>query len=135
VQEGEIVTKEITLTISEAVFRKAEQVAQAEGRPIEEILEEQIQWALPNFDVNPDRAAMQQEAVAFEKLHANLWKQYPNQYVAVYQGKVVDHDKNIAEMVARLRRDYPNQTVLIRRVQPQLPKPLWIPSIRWAVEG
>lgn len=35
-----------------------------------------------------------------------LRKEYPDEYVAVDQGKIVGHDKNLAKLMKRLRRQF-----------------------------
>ncbi|MGH2371669.1 MAG: DUF5678 domain-containing protein, partial [Chloroflexota bacterium] len=46
--------------------------------------------------------ALAAEERAFQRQRAQLLKQYPDQFVAVYQGKVVDHDPNDEELARRM---------------------------------
>lgn len=39
-----------------------------------------------------------------------LRKRYPDEYVAVHQGKVLDHDKNIGKLLRRLEAKYKETT-------------------------
>ena len=110
----------VTLTLSPVVYRAAANRAQETKRTIEEVLTEQLQETLqpfPALHVSPQRAAMLREAEAYRTLHPALVKEWLGHYVAIYQGKVVDHDQNEDALLQRRRRDYPGQVVLIRRVE------------------
>jgi len=45
-----------------------------------------------------------------------LWRQYPNQYVAVYQGRLSDHDPDQLALLQRVEEHYLEIPVLIRQV-------------------
>jgi hypothetical protein len=74
---------------------------------------------------------MEQEVAAFEAMHASLWSQYAHQYVVIQRGIVIDHDGDEATLVERIDKQYPETTVLIRQVLPQLPQTLVFHSPRW----
>ena len=73
---------------------------------------------------------MDREVAKFEQMHAELWKQYPNQYIAMYQGQVIDDDNDLVTLALRIEEQYPDEVVLIRQVLPELPKPLMFRSPR-----
>lgn len=62
---------------------------------------------------------LDREIMAFQRLHASLLERYPNQYVAIYQGKLVDHDADKLALFERIDEAYPNEFVLMRPVQAQ----------------
>lgn len=62
---------------------------------------------------------MEREIKAFQQLHTSLWAHYPNQYIAIYQGKLVDHDADKLALFERIEEAYPNEFVLMRPVQEQ----------------
>ena len=74
--------------------------------------------------------AMAREIAAYEAHHAALIAAYENQYVALYQGQVVDHDRDKQALRLRLDQKYPDTTILVRKVEPTLPKPIYIRSPR-----
>ena len=39
-------------------------------------------------------AAMTHEEKAYQEMHEELFAKYPGQHVAIYQGKLVDYDKD-----------------------------------------
>jgi hypothetical protein len=122
---------QVTLTIPDNIYRQAEYVAKTTNRPISEILTETITLAFPPLHVSQNRQAMQREVAAFEAMHASLWKQHPHQYVAIYQGTVIDYDINELALVERIDKRYPETIVLIRQVLPYLPNPLVFRSPRF----
>ena len=65
---------------------------------------------------------MQQEIAAFHDLHPELLEHFPGQYVAVYQGQVVDHDSEQLALYLRIRQRYPDEVVLIRQVRSEAEK-------------
>jgi hypothetical protein len=88
--------------------------------------------AFPTFPVHPQRAAMQREVEAFEAMHAKLWQHYPRQYIALRNGRVIDHDLGEVALLGRIDAAYPDQVVLIRQVSESLPPDLIVRSPRFA---
>lgn len=50
-------------------------------------------------------------------MHAELAEKYLGQYVAIHNGKVVDHDKDFHSLHSRIRQRFGRQPVLLRRVE------------------
>ena len=121
----------ITLTIPDELYQQVAAVAQATHRLIDEVFTESLNSAFPRLHVNPRRQVMQREIAAFEAMHPTLWQQYPHHYVAIYQGKVIDHDRNQLHLLERIDQAYPQSVVLIRQVESRLPKTLRFRSPRW----
>jgi len=66
-----------------------------------------------------DRLAEQKiiaESKAFRAMHAELLQQYRGEYVAVHDGKVVDHDEDICALNRRIRARYGHRAVLLQQV-------------------
>ena len=81
------------------------------------------------FHVSEDSLLMEREVAIFEAKHKELYSHYPNQYIAMHKGQVVDHDDELMPLVKRRRQQYPNnEVVLIRQVLPELPKTLMFRS-------
>lgn len=85
---------------------------------------------VPDFQTSQSGDAMEQEIAAFERYHAALLRQYLHQYVAIYQGQVIDHDADQLRLLTRIDRQYPATPILIRKVEPNLPQPLRVRSPR-----
>ncbi len=102
----------VYIALNEQTVQELQQVAKA--REVEpSALAEQ---AVRNFLRTEARQAMQHEAKAFRKLHAQLWQTIPDEYAAIYQGKMVDHDADQLALFLRVEAQYPGLTVLIRQV-------------------
>ena len=82
------------------------------------------------FSIPHDGDAMSHEIAAYASQHKGLIKHYLNQYVAVYQGQVIDHDPDHSALFQRINTNYPEEIVLIRQVRLELPRPLHIRSPR-----
>ena len=121
---------EITLTVPDSVYQEASQIAHSNNRPLEEVLRESVQWFFSPFHVDQDSLVMEREVAVFEANHEELYSQYPNQYIAMHKGQVVDHDNDLVTLALRIEKQYPNKVVLIRQVLPELPKPLMFRSPR-----
>jgi hypothetical protein len=80
--------------------------------------------------VNPARPAMEREQAAFEALLPQLLIQYEGQYVALHQGRVVDHDADRVALVIRLDQTHPDAVVLVKRVAAEPERVLRMPSPR-----
>lgn len=76
-----------------------------------------ISPAVPAYPVNAHRATMQREIAAYVEMHPTLVENYLGQYVAVYQGRLVDHDPDAVALHHRITAAYPGEVVLRRQVQ------------------
>ncbi len=90
-----------------------------------------LNWLAKRRNVHPDalaieaieekiraetQRALEQEAEAFREMHSQLLNEMPGEYVAIYQGVLIDHDPDIAALVRRIEERFPGEPVLIRRV-------------------
>ena len=92
-----------------------EQITRAAGErdiPPSKLLAEAVQSYLRQLD--KDR--LSRELEAFLAMHPELVDQYLDQYVAIHQGEVVDHDGDFINIHDRVRQRFGQQPVLIRRV-------------------
>mgnify|MGYP007042429447 CR=1 FL=1 len=49
----------------------------------------------------------------FERNYDDLVKHFNREFVAVFEGKVVDHDRNLSKLVQRVRSSYPVEEVFV----------------------
>lgn len=78
---------------------------------------------------------MAREEVAYQAMHAELWTKYPHQHVAIYQGQLVDHDRDAAALYLRIRQKYPGEFVLMAPVGPEPEEEYHILSPQLVAEG
>lgn len=66
-----------------------------------------------------DRERIKAEAQAFQSQHAELVRNYLGQFVAIYNGHLVDHDPDFEALHGRIRQKFGQQPVLLRQVEIQ----------------
>jgi hypothetical protein len=88
---------------------------------------------LPIIEDQLDRPERKQEIEAFFDLHPVLWREFPGEYVAIYGGRLVDHDMDRVALLSRIDQNYPDVFVLIRPVREDPEIVYEHRSIRWAV--
>ncbi|MBK7216577.1 MAG: hypothetical protein IPH95_05770 [Candidatus Promineofilum sp.] len=69
------------------------------------------------FPIDPRRPAMLREIEAYHRLHPELRERYKGQYVAIFQGQLVDHDQDAEVLLERTLARFPDEIVLQRRVE------------------
>ena len=130
---------QILLTIPDSIYHRARQLAQLRDREIDSLLVEMLSRALPEDEAGDSSGlsiekerAIEQERIAFLAMHAQLWSEYKHQYVAIHNGELIDHDTEFSVLHSRVRAEYPDTFVLIRRVESE-PEPIYhFRSPRWA---
>lgn len=61
--------------------------------------------------------AMWREEMAYRALYTDLYAEYANQYVAIYEEKLVDNDSEQLKLYLRTRQKYGDKFVLITKVE------------------
>src|SRR5687767_8627758 len=97
-QEVRLMGKELTITLPDDIYRQFENMAEASEQDVAEVVAEAAVANIPQLDVHPRWREMEREEAAFKAMHKELLVKYRDQYVAIYQGKVVDHDEDFAEI-------------------------------------
>ena len=122
---------QITLTIPDKLYKRAQQLAQSRNRDVVDVLvssiilddnEEQLTY-------EPDEA-VEREKAAYLAMHSSLWQKYPNQHVAIYQGNLIDQDSNLDVLWQRIDEKYPDQFVWVATVTREPIKTINMPSFR-----
>ena len=97
------------------LIRQVEQWGQKTDRSVEKILELAVQTYLDELE----KEAIRSETRAFWTMHDDLLKGYPEEYIALVQGQVVDHDKDVSRLEERIRKQFGLLPVLIAAVKPE----------------
>jgi hypothetical protein len=92
-----------------ALVQEVEQVAAQEGKAAEQIVAEAVRRHLAQYRQKRILA----ETEAWYRLPGEVRNQYRKQYVAVYEGNVVDSDPDRMQLYIRVRDRYHPQPVLI----------------------
>lgn len=109
-------TTRIVVDLPDSVYRRIESLARQSQREVNDVVAEVVARSVRPFPVNANREAMLRESAAFRRLHPALIKEFAGRYVAILDGKVVDHDPDPVALLQRVRNNYPNRTVLRRKV-------------------
>lgn len=134
--------KQVTLTLPDSVYLHAQELATIRQQNIQAILVYQLIQAMTTSDGNqPEPLALSMtpsvsyEKDAYRSLHPQLWKQYPRQHVAIYHGQLVDHDEDGIALSRRVYAQYPEEFVLIKKVESQPERTLHFRSPRFMRKG
>jgi hypothetical protein len=124
---------QVTLSIPEEVYRHAKRLAQAKNRNVNELLAESIvldDIALTQTADESDDAIDREEA-AYIKMHPTLREKHFGEYVAIYQGQLVDYDTDGAALSRRMHRKFPNTFVWMSKVTEEPIQTIHVPSFRF----
>ena len=121
-----------TLTIPHLLYERAKRIAQNQHREVTDVVVEVLEQGLPAMEIEQKKTTeREREKQAFHRLHSDLWQKYPQEYVAVYDGEIVDHDVNRAALLERIDNQYPDVFVLIRQVREEPEIVYDHRSVRW----
>lgn len=102
------------LTVNEMTVAQLELVAREKNTTPQRLAEQ----AIREFLRSEARRRMQREMDAFFHLHARLLADFAGDYVAIHQGKLIDHDSDQLALYQRIEQRYRDTPVLIKRVLP-----------------
>jgi hypothetical protein len=115
--------KVMTLELKEpSLVRQIEQLASETRQPAEQVLEAAVQTYLDELESE----SIQADTEAFWTMHAKLFADYSEQFVAIRQGQLVDHDSDVTKLEERVRSRFGLLPVLIAPVTPAPPQ-----ELRW----
>ncbi|MCL4266375.1 MAG: hypothetical protein KJ069_24435 [Anaerolineae bacterium] len=89
-----------------------EEVTQRQGENVEEVLTELVQQYLRQAR----RDKIRREMAWYQQSHAALKTSYLGEHVAIHEGQVVDHDKDVAALAQRIRQRYGRMPILITQI-------------------
>ncbi len=107
---------EVTLVVPDEIYEQAEKTAQSTNREVPQVLLDTLVQALPAFYTDPRQPMMEIERQAFITMHPRLVEKFLGQYVAIYQGNLIDYDSDELALVDRIQEKYPDEVVLITEV-------------------
>lgn len=116
----------LTIGLDEKTSTQLEQMARV--RAVEPVV--LARNAIRTFLRNESRRIIAQEAKAYRRLHPELLRTMPGQFVAVHNGQVVDHDSDQMAVFRRVEEAYEGQPVLIRQVRLEIEQTIEVLSPR-----
>jgi len=105
------------LDVPEEVYRQVEELAITMECDITDVLLETVTRTISTFPVDPDRSVMNQNVETYKELHAELVMTHLGQFVAICDGRLVDHDPDPVSLLQRVRTRHPEKVVLRRKVE------------------
>ena len=125
-KEAETILHELGISTTQALTLFYQQVRLKRGIPFEVRLPDErsgpsprpvSQRPQPPFPVDGNRSLMEQNVAAYKAMHGELVERYLGQYVAIYDGQLVDYDPDPVALLERVRAQHPNQVVLRHKVE------------------
>lgn len=101
-----------TITLTPSTLEALEQVAEDRGTALDELAEQ----AIRQFLLEEKREAIRRETAVFHKMHAQLVQTHFDQYIAIFQGKLIDSDTAQLALYNRVSQKHPNKPILIKKV-------------------
>ena len=102
-----------TVTLTPSVYNQLKAAAEEQETTMDDLLENaarQYLWEL-------ERQKISEEAALFREHYPELKAQYLGEYIAMHQGRVVDHDSDEDALWQRVRQRYGRTPVLILKVE------------------
>ena len=129
---------EVNLHLTDELYKRVLKIATKRNQPIETTIVEQLDRSLTldapeEFQLAGDEA--EQEIAAFHALHPRLRKEFLGQYVAIKDGKLIDHDPDRLCLFDRIDEKYPDVFVLMRPVEERVDREFRLGSPRLEPRG
>lgn len=112
----------VTVTLSSDLSQSLRENALQNEKTLDELVNEAVKYYL----LDQQRQKIDQEIVAYQRMHPELWRSIPGQWVAVHHGNVVDQDEDRVALYQRVRAEHGRTPVLIRQVTPQVTEEIWM---------
>ena len=117
-----IMSEYVSISIPESLVRRARELARIRRRPLDAVIAEVPDEALPPGRSSAELADDEDAAVArameaYAMLHPTLRESYSGQYVAILDGRLVDHDPNQEALYRRIVARHPDRFVWLTRVE------------------
>jgi hypothetical protein len=112
--------EQVSISIPQPIYRRVRQLARLRNRPVDDVLIEVLDQALPpddKPDVAEEDAAVEREMHAYIALHPMLKEKYLGQHVAIYNGQLIDVDEDYGALYQRTDAHYPDEFVWLATVE------------------
>jgi hypothetical protein len=113
---------QVTVTIPQAVYDRVKQLAILRNQKVADLLAEAIALVEADMATPSDEQRMAREEAAYQTLYDELKTKYAGEYVAIFNGQLIDHDSDELALLRRLDAQYPDDIVLMRKVSAE-PEP------------
>lgn len=112
----------VTVSIPKALLNRARKLARARRWPVDALIAELLDGALPPGDElssaeAAEEADVRREIEAYVALHPTLKADYFGQHVAILDGQLIDHDHEPATLYQRVTARFPKRFVWLTAVE------------------
>ncbi len=128
-------SKKVTIAIPDEMYQRVERIARRREQAIADVLLDSIVLTETEKEVGDDEAIVAREESAFKRLHPMLSEKYLGQYVAIYQGKLIDHDPDQVALFLRTKEKYPEEFIWIAPVREEPEETYVLRSPRYIENG
>jgi hypothetical protein len=102
-----------TITIEPELYQRIEKAALTQQSDIVVLLHKAVRHYLWELD----RRKISEESKIYRHRHAELKEQYLDQYIAMHEGQIVDHDANFSVLRQRIRQKFGPAPIMITLVE------------------
>ena len=102
----------LTITLNDLTASQLTKMAAAQSISPEDLVEKTIRDLL---HAEASRI-LARETEAFRAMPAQLLQKYAGEYVALHQGRLIDHDLDQFALYLRVDEQYPDEIILIKQV-------------------
>lgn len=99
-----------------------EQDAAHDARSVNDLINE----AVAHYLRERQQAKIDREIAAYETMHAELMRDHLDEWVAIHNQELVDHDRDRVALYRRIRAIYGRTSVLIRQVLAEPIEEIWV---------
>lgn len=106
----------ISVPLKTDLLESLQELADEQGVAVENVLDDMVRQYLHQNR----REKIHQENEHFVRMHPELLKRYEGHHVAIHQGELIDHDKDLDQLVGRIKVSFGRVPLLIALVTSEL---------------
>lgn len=145
-----------TLEIPVELYERIERLAAVREAPVSYVVKEALTLVVGQMEISTDEAtgelpepdipvqspyfaresaAIRKEEAAYRAMHSELFEKHAGQYVAIFNGELVDFDADESALYSRIDQRFPDDVVLMKKVEESPEKIYHFRSPRFVREG
>lgn len=121
-----------TIHLPKDLYDAVRIIAAAQQKSTDTLVTEWVAEHLDESETSEVTRAFEREVAAFEHMRTELLTQYADQFVAIYQGKVIASGREKLALLDQVREQYGDIVCYIEKVTLDSPRTASMPSIRIA---
>lgn len=118
-----------TVQLPQDLYDAVRERAESQRKTTDDLVAEWVSEKVNEVDWVAAEESLEQEAAAFAALKPELLKQYPDQYVAIYQGQVVGYGDNRLALVKEVYGQFGEVPCYVEKVSLSPLRRVRIPSV------